>query len=247
MPYTDGGHVLGGKTCAYRWHLADPIVFQKRLKVTIERMGWIAIDENPDHKATSWNERQDDYSSVAFWYQVGEPKRFAAVPPCAERRLPEIDVVSHGPDFTAPRFHGAGRATVQRGRDWTDYAQMLYRPPSADDAWVEIPFEVKRREPRRLVLKLTTSYDFGIYDIFLDGVKLERLDLYSPAIEVREFPLLDFWPKAGEHTLRLVCVGKRDASTGHWLGLDSLRLRQRRPRVERYGWDKDWRHQPILY
>jgi len=133
--------VLGGKTCAYRWHVADPIVFQKRLKVAIERMGWIAIDENPDHKSISWNERQDDYSSVAFWYQVGEPKRFATVPPCAERRLPEIDTIVRGSGFTARRYHGAGDAVVQRGRYWTDHAQMLYKPPSQEDAWVEIPFE----------------------------------------------------------------------------------------------------------
>ena len=249
VPYTDGGHVLGGRTCAYRWHLADPIVFQKRLHVAIERMGWIAIDENPDHKAMSWNERQDDYSSVAFWYQVGKPKRFATVPPCAQRRLPEIDLVWHGRSFVDPAHHGAGRAIVQKGRYWTDSAQMLYQPPSKDDAWVEIPFDVKRREPRRLVLKLTTSHDFGIYDVHLDGVKLQRLDLYSPDIEVREFPLLDFWPDAGPHKLRLTCVGKRDASTGHWLGLDSLRLRERRPRVEQYGWDKarDWRKDPVCY
>jgi hypothetical protein len=47
----------------------------------------------------------------------------------------------------------------------------------------------------------------------------------------------------------MVCVGKRDASAGHWLGFDSLRLRERRPRVERYAHDKDadWRKKPILY
>ena len=264
VPYTDGGHVLGGKTCAYRWHLADPIVFQKRIRVAIERMGWISVDENPKHESTSWNERQDDYSSVAFWYQVGEPKRFAKVPSCAERRLPEIDLVVHGKDFAdnlprvlnprevkqAAPYHGAGAAIVQKGEQWTDHAQMLYQPPSQADAWVEIPFEVKRREPRRLVLKLTTSYDFGTYDVYLDGAKLgQSLDLYSPDIQVREFPLLDFWPDAGPHKLRMVCVGKRDASTGHWLGFDSLRLRERRPRVERYGWDKeaDWRKKPVLY
>ena len=249
VPYTDGGHVLGGKTCAYRWHVADPIVFQKRLRVAIEHYGWIAVDENPKNRATSWNEREDDYSSVAFWYQLGEPKPFATVPPAARRRLPAIDLVVHGKDFVGDEHHGAGRATVQRGRYWTGHAQMLYRPPSQDDAWVEVPFTVPRREPRRLLLKLTTSYDFGIYEATLDGVKLRRLDLYSPTIEVREFPLLDFWPKAGRHVLRLVCVGKRDASTGHWLGFDSLRLRERRPRVARYGWDKDkdWRKARILY
>jgi hypothetical protein len=264
VPHTDGGDLLGGKTCAYRWHLPDPIVFQKKIRVAIERMGWISIDENPNHKSTSWNERQDDYSSVAFWYQTGEPKRFAKVPPCAQRRLPEIDLVVHGKDFAdslprvsipregkpAATYHGAGPAIVQKGGYWTDHAQLLYQPPSQADAWIEIPFEAKRREPRRLVLKLTTSYDFGIYDLYLDGVKLgARLDLYSPDIQVREFPLLDFWPDAGPHKLRIVCVGKRDASAGHWLGFDSLRLRERRPRVERYGHDKDadWRKKPILY
>jgi hypothetical protein len=268
VPYSDSGDLLGGRTCAYRWHLADPIVFQKKIRVAIERMGWISIDENPDHKSTSWNERQDDYSSVAFWYQLGEPKRFAKVPPCAERRLPEIDLIVHGKDFadslptslprvSIPRegkslatYHGAGPAIVQKGGYWTDYAQLLYQPPSAADAWLEIPFEGPRREPRRLLLKLTTSYDFGTYDVYLDAVKIgPRLDLYSPDIQVREFPLLDFWPEAGPHKLRMVCVGKRDASAGHWLGFDSLRLRERRPRVERYGWDKDadWRTKPVLY
>ena len=249
VPHTDGGHVLGGQTCAYRWHVADPIVFQKRLRVAIEHYGWISVDENPEHKSTSWNEREDDYSSVAFWYQAGEPKRFARVPPCAERRLPEIDQIVHGKGFTAAKHHGAGHAKVQKGHYWTDHAQMLYQPPSEADAWIEIPFEVKRREPRRLLLKLTTSYDFGIYDVYLDGVKIRRLDLYTPEIEVSEFPLLDFWPKAGPHKLRMVCVGKRDVSTGHWLGFDSLRLRERRPRVEQYGWDKDkdWRKKPVCY
>ena len=33
------------------------------------------------------------------------------------------------------------------------------------------------------------------------------------------------------------------------LGLESLRLRERRPRVEKYGHDKDkdWRKQPLFY
>ncbi|HEY3321907.1 MAG TPA: glycoside hydrolase family 172 protein [Planctomycetota bacterium] len=249
VPHTDGGDVLGGKTCAYRWHLADPIVFQKSLRVNIERMGWISPDENPKRESTSWNERQDDYSSVAFWYQLGEPKRFAVMPAAAQRRLPEIDVVVMGKEFTAQEHHGAGQAIVQEGRFWTEGVQMLYQPPSAAEAWVEIPFEVKRREPRRLVLKLTTSYDFGIYQAYLDGVKIGTpLDLYSTEIQVREFPLLDFWPEAGVHRLRLVCTGKRDVSKGYWLGLDSLRLRERRPRVEKYGWDKDvdWRTKPRM-
>ena len=250
VPYTDGGHVLGGKTCAYRWHLADPVVFQERIRVAIEHYGWISVDENPDHKSHSWNEREDDYASVAFWYQVGRARRFASVPPAAERTLPEIDLVVRGADLLALDCHGVGEAEVQTGPLWTEHAQLLYKPPAAEGAWVDVPFDVQAREPRRLVLKLTTSYDFGTYDVLLDGVVLrEGLDLYTPETGIREVPLLDFYPERGTHVVRLVCSGRNPLSTGCWLGLDSLRLRERRPRVAQYGWDRDrdWRSEQVLY
>jgi hypothetical protein len=64
-----------------------------------------------------------------------------------------------------------------------------------------------------------------------------------------EFHLLDFWPEPGDYTLRLECVGKHPASQGYFLGLESVRLRERRPRVAEYGHDRDrdWRTNPILY
>ena len=115
---------------------------------------------------------------------------------------------------------------------------------------MEIPFEIKKKEPRRLILKLTKSYDFGTYQPLLNGVKLGKpIDLYAATIEVSEFPLMDFWPDPGKYTLRLECVGKAEQSKGHWLGVDSLRLRERRPRVAEYGRDrdKDWRKERKVY
>ena len=87
MPYFDQWGIVGGHTSAYRWHVADPIVFQKGIKVTFEHFGWISPDENPDHKSTSWNEREDDYASVAFWYQTGEP-RLRTATRCRRSRTP---------------------------------------------------------------------------------------------------------------------------------------------------------------
>jgi len=81
-------------------------------------------------------------------------------------------------------------------------------------------------------------------------VKLKsNLDLYTAETDLKEFPLLDFYPEVGQHKLRMVCVGQNPQSTGCWLGFDSLRLRERRPRVAEYGWDKDkdWREEQILY
>ena len=64
-----------------------------------------------------------------------------------------------------------------------------------------------------------------------------------------EAHLLDFWPEPGEYKLRLECVGKNPASAGYYCGLESVRLRERRPRVTQFGFDRDrdWRKEPALY
>jgi len=57
----------------YRFHIQDPIVFRKSIRVTIEH----------GHA----NDRGDDISSVAYWYQVEPHVEFAPMPP-AEKRIP---------------------------------------------------------------------------------------------------------------------------------------------------------------
>jgi hypothetical protein len=46
----------------YRWHIADPIRFEDRLKVTIQALGW--------RSGGRYLPLQDDIASVAFWYQT---------------------------------------------------------------------------------------------------------------------------------------------------------------------------------
>jgi len=250
VPYFDQWGIVGGHTSAYRWHLHDPLVFQKGIKVTFEHFGWVSPDENPLNRSTSWNEREDDYSSVAFWYQTGAPTFAARAPHARQRRLPSLErLIAFARDFDDARHHGAGPAAKQQ-LDLYPGPQLLYRPPQADGAWVEIPFEVKRKEPLRLLLNMTRSYDFGQYQAYLNGVKIGGvLDGYNQTIINEEFHLLDFWPDPGQFTLRLECVGKNRQSDGYFLGLESVRLRERRPRVERFGHDKakDWRQEPVLY
>jgi len=249
VPYFEQWGIVGGHTSAYRWHVNDPIVFDKSIKVTIEHFGWISPDENPEYKSHSWNEREDDYSSVAFWYQTSEPTFEVEVPDAKDRKLPNLDEIIYAKDFTGEEHHGAGNAVVQQLALHPD-KQMLYRAQNAEDAWVEIPFEVKKKEPKRLLLVMTRSYDFGKYQAYLNGVKLGGvMDLYSEEIISREYHVLDFWPEPGKYTLRLECVGRNPASSGYYLGMESVRLRERRRRVIEYGHDKDkdWRKKPVLY
>ena len=250
VPYFDQWGIVGSHTSAYRWHLNDPIVFNRGIKVTLEHFGWLSPDENPQHKATSWNEREDDYASVAFWYQTGTPTFKARAPDAPERALPSLErVIAYARDFADSGHHGVGEASAQQ-LEFYDGPQLLYQPKRSEGAWLELPFEVKKKEPLRLLLNLTKSYDFGRYQVSLNGVKLgEIMDGYSPQVVNEEFHLLDFWPEPGTYTIRLECVGRNPASQGYYLGLESVRLRERRPRVTTYGFDqdKDWRKEPVVY
>ncbi|HEV2209171.1 MAG TPA: DUF2961 domain-containing protein [Verrucomicrobiae bacterium] len=250
VPYFDQWGIVGGHVSAYRWHLNDPIVFNTGIKVTFEHFGWVSPDENPQYKSTSWNEREDDYSSVAFWYQTGTPTFTARAPDARERALPSLDpVIVYARDFTGPQCHGIGPAGEQQ-LSFYPGPQLLYRPATNQDAWLQFTVTVTNQQPYRLLLNATKSYDFGRYQAYLDGVKLrEPFDLYSANTSTEEIHLLDFWPAVGAHTLRLECVGKNPLSGGYYCGLESVRLRERRPRVAAYGHDKnkDWRSQPMLY
>ena len=151
-------------------------------------------------------------------------------------------------DFLAAKYHGAGDVTPQQ-LDLYEGKQLLYMPRQAADAWIEIPFTVQKKEPLRLLLNATKSYDFGIYQASLNGVKLGgEIDLYSAKISNEELHLLDFWPEPGAYALRLQCVGKNVQSAGYFCGLESLRLRERRPRVAEMAHekDRDWKIAPGL-
>ena len=251
VPQFNQFEIIGSMTSAYRWHLTDPMIFNTGIKVTIEHKSWVSADENPENKKTSWNEREDDYSSVAFWYQTGESTFAARAPHARERKLPNIErVVAYGKDYTDAKHHGNGSAHAQPLNELFEEPQLFYHPEGPEGAWVEIPVEVKRKEPLRLLVNAAYAPDYGRYQASLDGVKLGGvLDFYSDNLTDKEFHLLDFWPEPGVYTLRLECVGKSAKSEGYNLGVESIRLRQRRPRVEQYGHDKnnDWRKNPLFY
>jgi hypothetical protein len=50
----------------YRWHIPDPVRFQKDLRVTIQALGWRST---PDGKGR-YQPLQDDIASTAIWYQT---------------------------------------------------------------------------------------------------------------------------------------------------------------------------------
>jgi hypothetical protein len=56
----------------YRWHISDPVRFEKDLKVTIQALGW--------RSGGRYLPLQDDLASVAFWYQKEPHSKFPLLP-----------------------------------------------------------------------------------------------------------------------------------------------------------------------
>lgn len=273
VPYFDQWGIVGGHTSAYRWHVNDPFVFTKSIKVQFETFGWMSPDENEANRAHSWNPREDDYASVAFWYQTGKPTYAARAPHARERKLPNIErVVAFAadlelgqvdtldmdnlprPEYTGRPVQSGSQAQVERYPDLFEREVLrlpLVLPTAGDDRGaIDIPFHVQEKEPLRLLIKVGLGPDLGIYRVSLDGVELgEVMDFYAPEVADREFHFLDFWPEPGDYTLRLTCVGKSHLSSGSALLIESVRLRERRPRVRAFGYEKDngWRTNPIYH
>jgi hypothetical protein len=79
-PYTGLAQVLppsvayvpGQRFGLYRWHITDPVRFQKDLKVTIQALGW--------QSGGRYLPLEDDIASVAYWYQTEPHAAFPAFP-----------------------------------------------------------------------------------------------------------------------------------------------------------------------
>ncbi|MBE3098130.1 MAG: DUF2961 domain-containing protein [Planctomycetes bacterium] len=220
--------MVGYRTTVYRWHLPDPVRFTKSLRVEIEDAGWISKDELKEGVHEGFVERNDDFASVAFWYQVGQPKRFTRLPSAAERRLPNLDIVIEGKDLLKTATSEGAALSLQKGYEWTGDGQVFVNNTRGAGAWVEFSFPVEKEELRQLTLRATFSYDFGIYRILLDGEEVRRTaDFHNASVQVRELNLGQRRLAVGQHKVRLECLGSRGESKGAKLGIDSVRLRQR--------------------
>lgn len=81
-PYTGLAQVLppdvaylpGQRFGLYRWHIADPVRFEKDLKVTIQALGWY---QDGSHR---YLPLEDDIASVGYWYQTEPHAKFPTLP-----------------------------------------------------------------------------------------------------------------------------------------------------------------------
>src|SRR6266849_3684808 len=194
------GWSAGDSGICYRWHVLDPVGFSRSLKVTMEHKGNRAMAEE------AWYiERPDFFSSIAFWYQTGEPKPFGHLPAWPERRVPwEHHHLVRA--FRAARTTDGSQPAVRTTGFFGGRPSLVWEGMEPG-ARLTLPFTTAAEGRCALRLTAFTGPASGVFDIDLDGRPVrERVDFASPEEEI-DLLLGTHMLKAGEHTLGFRAAG----------------------------------------
>lgn len=211
----------------YRWHIQDPIHFEKDLRVTIQALGW-----GSDGK---YKKMADDIASVAYWYQAEPHAPFPKLPPAAERmrdavRPPtkiagaleceSLKIVDRSPEIVTEAQDVSGI-----GSGWSSGSQLFIKAGKVGD-FVEIAIPATGLEARKIVLHATRATDYGILRFTVNGKAVEQeFDGYAEKpTPTGPISLGVHEPKDGKFILRTEVVGTNAASTGnkYYFGLDAV-------------------------
>ena len=211
------GDNAGDSGVAYRWHLMDPISFSTSLKVAFEHKG-----NRAEETEGFYLERPDFLNSVAFWYQVGEPKAFGNLPAYAERAVPWQN------QHLVPAFHRAQANGNVKPR--VEFAGMFGARPvigwsnTVAGARLSIPFTVSSSGRYAVRLTSVAGPQYGLYDIELDGrTVLPRADFRAPDYDELDLALGSHDLTAGPHRVAFhaLAVAEKKAQP---LAVEMLRL-----------------------
>jgi hypothetical protein len=228
QPRWQGDHA-GDSGVAYRWHVLDPVGFTKSLRVAIEHKGNAENDLD-----FFYLERPDFLSSVAFWYQVGEPKAFGRLPPWRERRIPwqQQHMVRA---FRKAQSTGAAKVEVQ-AQGFFGSRPLLAWPNTSIGARLTVPFTVD--EEGRYAVRLTAlaGPNYGRYGIRIDDAEVCQVDFHAADEDELDLPLCTRVLSKGTHQLTFQATDSSVAGgppVARPLAIEMLRLLKLPPEAKR--------------
>jgi hypothetical protein len=220
QPHNDGNNK--GHVAVNRWHIGDNIPFQRSFEGALEKY--------------FPNERPTLYAATVFWYLApGGNDPYRPRPP-GER-------VGYWTPVETFKVKGAiegetlavlkktrGNPHAQDlsgfGDQWSNDAHLWWIDARPGDR-LDLAVPVATAGSYKLGLRLTKAPDYGIAQLYWDGVKLGGpIDLYHPSVIPTE--LIDMGRHdltAGRHQLSVEIVGANDkAVKSYMFGLDYLKL-----------------------
>jgi len=159
------------RVSAYRWHIADPVIFQKSLRFTIERRGFLMNSRG--EVAAESGSRPDFWSSVSYWYQDTIAEPWCEFPAYRNRVNPEI--VLHLPQVVNKIKHSPGVELQVLPYNRATYTKPWFRVKNESiGSWIEIPFEVTESGRYSMSLFQHLRDDNGIWKGYIDGKEIYK-------------------------------------------------------------------------
>jgi hypothetical protein len=210
----EGGYP-GARASMYRWHVPDPVRFRKSLRVEIEHKG---VAFGPDGKERgNNNERPDEFSSTAFWYQTEPHAPLPALPPGPDRLPFDYRRFVEAEDLAAKVTVTGGAVETGKVPGLRGGAQLEWKEP-APGSELRIPFRVEKGGANQLYLLTTHRWDGGRARFLIDGEAIgDEASFLNPGYEMHReltFPIQRL--AAGDHMLTVKWV------SGRWFGLDGF-------------------------
>jgi hypothetical protein len=237
-PLQEEDFQTGSKATVYRFHVPDPIPFTKSISVTIEH----------GHA----NDRADDFSSTAYWYQAEPHKPFPALAPVTER----LPYAFEPPDSLIlpqweKRVSSEGAVFEDKQRGWVFESTNLgplvtsfYGPDgsrvgaltteaaqpdgakSGTEARLTFPVEVREQYDIDLyLLKGPARGEVTAFAAGADGKPLcASLDGYFPEVEIAKFTIPGLLLVEGANSIILRVTGKNPKSLGADIAFVGLSL-----------------------
>ena len=244
----------------YKWHIQDPVMFRKSLKVDVERRSYVAVTDPKTGQVVSgdFKYRPDFCSSVAFWYQRTVASPGKPFPKLRERLMPEIWVepreMAELPADKAvlKTSPGLKPQSLANRTGWRKMMFAMYNDKLG--TWLEMPFKVTDEGRYSISIFSILFRENGIWKVSLKGPGIDKvldpkLDLWDPYLALKEnYPenevfgtniekkmgLFDLRP--GDYVFRFECVGAHPFSVDPKTGKNGYSLRLDGISVRRLPW-----------
>lgn len=210
----------GARTTAYRWHIPDPVRFRKSLKVEIEHKG-VAFGPDGKEKGNN-NERADEYSSVAFWYQTEPHKPLPALPPGPDRLPFDYRKMIEGESLVDVAKATSGTVQVSKVPGLRGGGQLEWDHAETGGE-LKLPFKVDSEGQYQILILSTTRWDGATTQILVDGKDMSGdVSFKTEGYEMHHEVTLQFQKlTAGTHELSFRLV-KPIVERDRWLGIDGF-------------------------
>jgi len=220
-PLIEGGNTQNALWNVYRYHIEDPVPFKKSIRVTIEH----------GHA----NNRHDDFSSVAYWYQDEPHAPFPALPKPEDRLPTPATVYTEGwayeAETLAPAFASdkvVKQSTLDYGNLWSEGAHLFFQADGPETFKADLPTYPSDAGHYNLEVWYTAGPDYGQAELWINGEKVCAWDGYAETMTRKkvEGPAPATVKPAG-NVLELRVVGKNERSKGFLAGYDCYRVNPR--------------------